>query len=133
MQRHDPFIILQCKCGARRDSFLANATEPFGNPSLSQQDQHLFFYHPRQQQALIEMDQLFLRQLFPFKLHTYSFSFFCSLYNTEVTMESRRLNRSAHQKPSTSNPLTNFAASNIIPALITKRKRPNVTIVSGNV
>jgi hypothetical protein len=62
-----------------------------------------------------------------------SFSFFCSLYNTEVTIESRRPNRSAHQKPSTSNPFTNFAARSIIAAFITKRKRPNVTIVSGNV
>src|SRR5690348_11211156 len=93
------------------------------------------------------MDQLFVRQLFPFKLHTQmkkyavklggyvqdSFSFFSSLYNTDVTMESRRLNNNAHQKPSTSKPFTNFAASNIMPALITKRKSPNVTIVMGKV
>jgi hypothetical protein len=62
-----------------------------------------------------------------------SFSFFSSLYNTEVTMERRRLKSSAHQNPFTSNPLTNFAASSIIPALITKRKRPSVMIVRGSV
>jgi hypothetical protein len=48
-------------------------------------------------------------------------------------MESSRLKSSAHQNPSTRNPFTNFAASKMISALITKRKSPNVKMVIGNV
>ncbi len=39
----------------------------------------------------------------------------------------------AHQKPSTLIPSNNLSANKIISALITKRKRPRVTTVIGNV
>ena len=48
-------------------------------------------------------------------------------------MESKRLKISATQKPSTLNPLINASTSKIIIALITRRNKPKVTIVTGNV
>lgn len=50
-----------------------------------------------------------------------------------VTIERIMLNNNAHQKPFTVNPLTIFAASKIIKALITKRNNPSVTTVMGSV
>ena len=41
------------------------------------------------------------------------------------------LNPTAHQKPSTLNPDTNFPAINIIVAFITIKNKPKVTIVKG--
>ena len=51
----------------------------------------------------------------------------------EVNRDNKRLNNKAHQKPSTEKPFTSLAASNIIKAFITKRKRPRVTRVIGRV
>ena len=42
-----------------------------------------------------------------------------------------RLKKSADQNPSTENPSTKYAANSIIIALITKRNRPSVTMVTG--
>ena len=50
---------------------------------------------------------------------------------SEVTKDSAILKMNAHQKPSTLIPLTNFSASKITNALITKEKRPKVRMVSG--
>jgi hypothetical protein len=50
-----------------------------------------------------------------------------------VHIESNKLNKNAHQKPFTENPWTNFEASNIMAALITRRKNPSVTNVNGSV
>ena len=43
------------------------------------------------------------------------------------------LNNNAEKKLDTTNPPTKLAANRIIMALITKRKRPNDSIVAGNV
>ncbi len=48
-----------------------------------------------------------------------------------VHTERIRLNKRAHQKPLTWNPLTSFSAKMIINALIAKRKSPSVTTVIG--
>lgn len=45
--------------------------------------------------------------------------------------ESKMLNASAHQKPLTCTPLKKFAAIITIKALITRRKTPRVTNVTG--
>ena len=47
--------------------------------------------------------------------------------------DKRRLNKSAHQKPSTVKPLTSLLATQIINTLMTKRNSPNVKIVIGKV
>ena len=44
-----------------------------------------------------------------------------------------RLNNNAVQKPLTANPLINSAAKRMMAALITKRNRPNVSMVIGKV
>jgi hypothetical protein len=62
-----------------------------------------------------------------------SFFSLSSWYNKEVTRERSRLNKRAHQKPSTLNPAIKFSANNIISALITNRKSPRVTRVIGKV
>lgn len=49
----------------------------------------------------------------------------------EVTNDSAILKINAHQNPSTDIPSTNFAASKITKALITKEKNPKVRIVNG--
>jgi hypothetical protein len=49
------------------------------------------------------------------------------------TTESKRPKINAHQKPSILIPETNLSANRIIRTFITKRKRPRVIIVSGNV
>lgn len=56
---------------------------------------------------------------------------FFTLSSIEVTIESIKLNSSAHQNPSTRKSSTSFAASNIISALITNKKRPSVKKVIG--
>jgi len=48
-------------------------------------------------------------------------------------MESSMLNPTAHQNPSTLNPPTKASAIKIIRALITRRKRPKVSTVTGSV
>ncbi len=50
-----------------------------------------------------------------------------------LSSETKMLAKNAVQKPATLKPLTNFATSKIISALITRRKKPSVTSVSGNV
>ena len=47
--------------------------------------------------------------------------------------DNNKLNSNAYQNPETSNPSTNFPANSMITAFITKRNRPNVTIVNGKV
>ena len=49
------------------------------------------------------------------------------------TIESKRPKINAHQKPSIFIPETNLSANRIIKTFITKRKRPSVIIVRGNV
>jgi hypothetical protein len=53
--------------------------------------------------------------------------------STEDIKERRRLNNSAHQKLSTTNPVIKPPAIRIIRAFITKRKRPKVRMVTGRV
>ena len=53
--------------------------------------------------------------------------------NMEFTSESTRLNRRAHQKLSTENPLTISAASITIKALMTSKNKPRVKMVIGMV
>lgn len=50
----------------------------------------------------------------------------------DVTSDSRILNNSAHQKPSTCMLPITYAASIIINALITNENKPSVRIVIGN-
>ena len=50
-----------------------------------------------------------------------------------VTIDTIRLNNSAHQKPSTSKPGTRRAVSKTSAALITNVKRPSVMILIGSV
>lgn len=52
---------------------------------------------------------------------------------TPDTKESTKLKISAHQKPSTLNPGISLSASKMITALITNKKRPSVTRVTGMV
>ncbi len=51
---------------------------------------------------------------------------------SDVTNDKAILKIKAHQNPSTAIPSTNFAASRITKALITKEKNPKVRIVKGN-
>ena len=51
----------------------------------------------------------------------------------EVTNDNTKLNKTAHQKPSTVNPSKKPAANSIIKTLITSKKKPSVTTVIGNV
>jgi hypothetical protein len=49
----------------------------------------------------------------------------------DVTIDKMKLNNNAYQNPSTLNPSTILAAIRIISALITKRKKPKVKMVTG--
>src|SRR5215213_8758679 len=49
MQRHYPFVLLQCHGSAYGNSFLTNAAKPFADATLPQQYQHLFLDKARQQ------------------------------------------------------------------------------------
>src|SRR5690554_4320850 len=62
-----------------------------------------------------------------------STNYFMDTPNSELIRERMRLNKSAHQKPSTIKPVTISAANRTINALITKRKRPSVSNVIGMV
>ena len=54
-------------------------------------------------------------------------------FNADENTESITLKINAHQNPSTLIPSSNLSANKIMSALITKRKRPKVTTVIGNV
>ena len=47
--------------------------------------------------------------------------------------DNSKLNNSAHQNPSTVTPSINLSANKMMRALITKRKRPSVMMVTGKV
>lgn len=53
--------------------------------------------------------------------------------NPEEKMESIKLKSSAQKKPSTFIPSINLSAMMMMSALITNRKRPNVSMVIGSV
>ena len=69
MQRHNPFVRLQCMGGAYRNGFLTNATEPLTNFSLAQEYQHFFLNHPGQEQLPVQMNKGFVVILIAVKLH----------------------------------------------------------------
>lgn len=48
-------------------------------------------------------------------------------------MDSKMLKKKAAKNPETAKPSTNLSANNIIIAFITKRNKPKVTMVAGNV
>jgi hypothetical protein len=144
MQGHDPFVRSEGGYNAGRDGFLSDTTEPFTDPALAKENEHFLFDHPGKKQGTVEFQQKGIGKIFAIEKHmtgikkngrrSQSFSVWVDfLYRNEVSTESRRLNRSAHQKPSTRNPFTNLAASKMINALMTNKKRPNVNRVIGKV
>src|SRR3974390_2474054 len=131
VQGHDALIFLHGQGGPHGNGFLSNPAKPFADPSMPEQDKHFFFGKSGQQQAFVNMDQLFVGYAVTGELHgtkfidkseyqskkhtrliTYSFSP-SFLYKSEVSMERSILNRRAHQKPSTPKPGTNLLASRI--------------------
>src|SRR5690349_18305055 len=71
VQGHDPFVWLKRHGGTYCYGFLANTTEPFGDPSLAQQHQHFFFDQPWPQQLLVEMKQIFVGKSLAMKVHEF--------------------------------------------------------------
>src|SRR5688572_30894535 len=69
MQGHYPFIFLHGQCGANSYGFLADPTEPFGNPSLSKQYEHFLLNHAWPQKAPVHVSERLVGELIPFKLH----------------------------------------------------------------
>jgi hypothetical protein len=69
VQRHDPFVLLQCKRGANGNSFLADAAEPFADFSLAQEQQHFLLDHSRKQNAFVKTDQLFVGEVLSVEVH----------------------------------------------------------------
>ena len=60
-------------------------------------------------------------------------SLFISLSNIDVNKERRKLNSNPHQKLAILKPFTNLLASKTTAALIMKRNKPSVSIVTGSV
>src|SRR5664279_534061 len=144
VQRHNPFVGAERRNNSCRNGFLSDTAKPLADPALAKKNKHFLFDHPRKKKGLVEFNQKGIRKIFAVKKHTTGIkkkrkcfqSFFVCvdfLYRKEVRTESRRLKSSAHQKPSTWNPFTNLAASKMISALMTNKKRPNVNSVMGKV
>jgi hypothetical protein len=57
---HYPFVLLQRQGCTNSNSFLPYATEPFGNFSLPQQQEHLILDHAGPEEFFIEIDQLII-------------------------------------------------------------------------
>jgi hypothetical protein len=75
MQRHYPFVRLQRQCSAHGNGLLPYTAKPLADAPLPKQYQHLFLYHPRQQQPPVYLYQPFIAELFPVEIHIEMFFF----------------------------------------------------------